>query len=102
MKTAEVDDLTPSASDFGTEAKCELDTRADTCCAGKNCRPIFYTGQRCDVQGFHDSFTPVLDIPIATIATAWSDPTTGMGYILVIHETLYFGNKMDGNTTPKY
>lgn len=95
LRTAKADDIKPSANDFGTEARCELDTRADTCCAGMNCRPIFFTGQQCDVQGFHDDFTPVQDVPIATVATAWSDPYTGQGYILIIHEVLYFGNKMN-------
>ena len=87
--------MKPSTIDFGKEACCELDTRADTCCAGMNCRPTFFTGQQCDVQGFHDDFTPVQDVPIATVATAWSDPFTGQGYILIIHEALFFGNKMN-------
>ena len=82
-------------ADFGKEARCELDTRADTCCAGTNCRPIFYTGQQCAVQGFHDDFAPVPNVPVATVATTWSDPLTGKGYILIIHETLYFGNTLD-------
>ena len=82
-------------SESGKEARCELDTRADTCCAGINCRPIFYTGQQCEVQGFHDDLTPIPDVPIATVATAWSDPLTGRGYILIIHEALYFGSSMN-------
>jgi hypothetical protein len=80
---------------FGIEACCELDTQADTLCAGTNCRPIFFTGQQCEVQGFYDNFTPVPDVPIATVATTWSDPLTGKGYILIMHKVLYFGNKMD-------
>ncbi len=93
LKTIDIEQVKPS--DFGTEARCELDTRADTCCAGRNCRPIFYTGQQCEVQGFHDTFAPVPDVPIATVATAWSDPLTGEAYILIFHEALYFGNNMD-------
>jgi hypothetical protein len=77
------------------ETCCELDTRADTCCAGTNCRPIFFTGQQCEVQGFYNDFMPVPDVPIATVATTWSDPLTGKGYIFIMHEVLYFGNKMD-------
>jgi hypothetical protein len=80
---------------YGIEARCELDTRADTCCAGTNCRPIFFTGQQCEVQGFYDDFTPVPDVPIATVATTWSDPLTGKGYILIMHKVLYFGDNMD-------
>ncbi len=80
---------------YGIEACCELDTQADTCCAGTNCRLIFFTGQQCEVQGFYDDFRPVPDVPIATVATTWSDPLTGKGYILIMHKVLYFGNKMD-------
>ena len=46
------------------------------------------------MQGFHDNFTPVQDVPIATVVTAWSDPYTGQGYILILHEVSYFGNNM--------
>ena len=92
MKTREPEQVLPTS--FGKEARCELDTRADTCCAGINCRPIFFTGQQCEVHGFHDDFTPVSDVPIATVATTWSDPFTGRGYILIIHESLYFGSIM--------
>ncbi len=81
-------------SSQGIEARCELDTQADTCCAGINCRPIYFTGQQCNVQEFHDDFTPVQNVPIASIATAWSDPTTGRGYILIFNEVLYFGSKL--------
>ncbi len=34
-------------------------------------------------------------MPIATVATAWSDPLTGEGYILIVHEAMYLGNNMD-------
>ena len=61
----------------------------------KNCKPIFFTGQQCKVQGFYDGFTPVPDVPVATVATVWSDPLTGNGYVLIIHKALYFGHTMD-------
>ena len=93
LKTIEHDPV--KQSDYGIEARCELDTRADTCCAGINCRPIFFTGQQCKVQGFHDDFAPVPDVPIATVATVWSDQHTGRGFVLIIHEALYFGSSMN-------
>ena len=34
-------------------------------------------------------------IPIATVAMAWSDDHTGQGFILIMHEVLYFGNDLD-------
>lgn len=75
-------------------ARCELDTHADTICAGVNCRPLFYTGQQCEVRGFYDDFAPVTDIPIATVATAWCDGLGGPTYILIFNESLYFGSSM--------
>jgi hypothetical protein len=73
----------------------ELDSRADTICAGLNCRLIHYTGQECTVSGFHSQLGTIEKIPIATVATAWSDEHTGQGYILILHETLFFGNDLD-------
>ena len=52
-------------------ARFELDTRADTICAGSNFRLLSTTGQLCDVSGFHSNFESVKDVPIATEATAF-------------------------------
>ena len=90
-----MNELPNTAADYGKEARCELDTRADTTCAGINCRPICYTGQHCEAHGFHDELTPIKDVPIATVATAWSDPNTGESFVIIIHEALYFGNSLD-------
>ena len=47
------------------------------------------------MQGFHDDLVPLPDIPIAMVATVWTDPMTGRGYVLIIHEALYFGGSMN-------
>ena len=39
-------------ADFGKEAHCELDTRADTCCAGTNCHPYFTWGNNVQYRAF--------------------------------------------------
>jgi len=78
-----------------TVARCELDTRADTICCGMNFRPLAFTGQLCEVRGFHDSLQPMKDIPVARCATAYTHPATGTTYILVFNEALYFGKSMD-------
>ncbi len=88
LKTVDANQI--SHKNFGIEAWCELDTHADTCCAGINCQPIFFTGQHCKVQGFHDDFAPMPDILIATVVTAWSDSVMGKGYVLILHKVLYF------------
>ena len=76
-------------------ARCELDTRADTTCAGINFRPLYFTGQTCEAYGFHGDLSPISDVPIATVATAWSNATTGQSFILIFNEVLYFGRDLD-------
>jgi hypothetical protein len=75
-------------------AKCELDTRADTICCGKNFRLLETTGQLCQVSGFHSSMAAVKDVPVAMCATMHTDGDSGK-LILVFHEALYFGGMMD-------
>jgi hypothetical protein len=89
-KEIEIPEPTP-----GHVARNKLDTRADTICAGINFLCIRPTGMSCNVQGFHASFDPILEIPVASVATAWEEPTTGQTYILVIHQALYFGTQLD-------
>ena len=76
-------------------AKCEIDTRADTCCCGVNCRPIAYTGQVCEVSGFHQQFESISSVPVGTFATAHTDQDTGETVILILHEALGFGDSLD-------
>ena len=63
--------------------RCELDSHADTVCAGRNCRLLSCTPYR-----------PLLDVPVATVATAITS-SEGVVYILIFNEVLYFGDSMD-------
>lgn len=76
------------------QSKCELDTRADTIVAGANTRPLAWTGMKCSVSGFSASMKSVDNIPVATVATAFTTHE-GMTFILIIHEALFFGSKLD-------
>jgi hypothetical protein len=49
----------------------------------------------CSVKGFHQSFAPIHEIPVATVATAWDDLESGQTFILIIHQALYFGKQLD-------
>lgn len=40
---------------------------------------------------YDTSYTPLLNVPIVSGATAWDDPLTGTTYILIINEALYYG-----------
>ena len=73
----------------------ELDSLADTSCAGKNWRPLEFTGILCDVSGFQDEKESASkSIPVATCATVVVIPETGAEIILIGHEMLYFGDKL--------
>ena len=71
----------------------EMDSRADTSCAGANFHIIQDTGYVCDVQPFHPSSKAVQDIPIGTCATVVTVEDS-RDVLLVGHEMLYFGNWM--------
>ena len=35
------------------------------------------------------------NIPVATVATLWINPSDGQSYILIIHQALYFGDRLN-------
>jgi hypothetical protein len=79
------------------EGKCgrmDLDSHADTCCAGDNTRVVSFTGEQVNVAPFSEAYDALKDIPIATVATVWECPKTMEGFLLIINEALYFGKKL--------
>ena len=73
----------------------EMDSHADTTVLGKNCVILSYTGRECDVAPYSDQYEPLNGIPVVTGATAWTSPETGETQILVFHEALWFGDRLD-------
>jgi hypothetical protein len=71
----------------------EMDTMADTSCAGKNWVMIEDTGFVCDVYPFKEGYEAIKNVPIATCATL-VEGETGTDFILIGHEMLYFGPDM--------
>ena len=45
------------------------------------------------IHGYSDELAPMI-VPVMTVATLWIHPVTGQPYILVMHESLYFGDRM--------
>ena len=79
------------------EGASELDSHADTTAARDNM--VMLTNPEevihfVDVASFSEDYAPMKRIPIASCATAWTNPDNGRVFILVFHETLYFGNKL--------
>ena len=79
----------------GSQGDNEIDNNADTCCLGKNYIILNYTNRSADVYAYDTSYKPIEDVPIVSGATAIDDPNTGMTYILVFNEALYYGDKLD-------
>jgi Reverse transcriptase (RNA-dependent DNA polymerase) len=69
----------------------ELDTHADTCCAGANWALLELTGHVCEVTPFLDSYDPITEIPLGRCGTVWTDPKTTQEYLLVGDQMLWFG-----------
>ena len=76
----------PHASDHevNTIGRCDMEIRADTCCACKNCRLLSTTGQLCDVKVFHHSYESINNVSVggAAIAVVYDDETV---YILILN-----------------
>lgn len=83
-----------SSTDNPTDSTCELDSHADTCCAGANTLKIHDEGRTVNVHAYAGDYEPISDISVATVATLWTDPKDGSPYILIIHEALYFGDRL--------
>ena len=81
-------------TDYLARKRCEIDTRADTFCAGMTFSFQEPTGSVVDVGGFHPSLPILKDIPIGLVATAYDLPT-GETIILGVHQALYFGVSLE-------
>ncbi len=73
----------------------ECDSNADTCCLGKNFVIKEYTTRTADVYPYDKSYAPMQNVPIVTGDTAYDDVAIGETYILLFHEALYYGTKID-------
>lgn len=82
---------------YHKEPRSELDSHADTCCVGDNALVLFYHNRTVSVALFLDSFGTADKIPIITAAIAYYDPITAQTYVIILHQALYFGDKLDHN-----
>ena len=82
--------LEPTAN---TSAANEANMNADTCCLGTNFIPIGFTNRTADVYPYDSDYAPALNVPIVSSATAY-DHSDGQTYILIFHESLYYGQKL--------
>ena len=69
----------------------EMDTMADTSCAGSNWSVLEWMGHSCDVYPFNEEYEATKDVPIATCATLIQGEGSNDS-IFVGHEMLFFGS----------
>ena len=85
----------PNETTPGHYGKNELDTHADTCCAGKNWRLLEYTGESCQVSPFLNTYETTKDIPVTKCGTVWTSVTDGREYLLIGDQMLWFGKQLE-------
>jgi len=60
-----------------------------------NCILLESTGEFATVHSFSEEQQPFKDVPIGTVATAWIDPSSGETFVLVLPQTLSFGDRLE-------
>ena len=96
MSAVNIDQYGPfgGATSPGTVGRVEIDSHADTSCAGRNCVVLEFTNHVVDVFPFCDKLGLVKLVPIALVAKLATD-VHGEEVIFVIHESLWFGHQME-------
>ena len=72
-----------------------MDTHADTTVLGLNCVVLSYTGKECKVSPYSSQYEVVQNVPVVTGATVWTNASDGTAYLMIFHESLWMGNKLD-------
>ena len=74
---------------------CELDSHADTCVAGPNCVQYEPADRTVTVHAYSNEYKPIPQVPVVTAATVWTCQDTGQDYLILIHESLFLGNRVE-------
>jgi Reverse transcriptase (RNA-dependent DNA polymerase) len=85
-------------TDYHRRARAEIDTRADTLCAGSTFLLHETTGKVVDVTGFHESLDTIKNIQVGTCITAIDLPNETI--IASFPQSLYFGDTMEHSLIP--
>jgi hypothetical protein len=80
-----------SGSNYHIGARCKLDSHADTCIAGANTILISDLQKSITVRPFWGEYSAMTNIPIGTVATAYTVPDDGQVVILVINQVSTLG-----------
>jgi hypothetical protein len=75
------------------ECRSELDSHADTCVGGSNTALLGPAQTVARVSAFAPGYGSK-DYPVGTIGTVWTDPLSGIDYLLVIHQAIFLGKEL--------
>jgi hypothetical protein len=75
----------------------DLDSHADTCCAGATATVIEYTGKSCNVSPISSVYDSIMEAPIVKAATAFDYPISSETLILIMNQALYLGNQLENS-----
>ena len=73
----------------------ELDTLANTTVLGLNCAVLSYMGKECEVSPYSSQYEAVQNVPVVTGVSVWTNAADGTAYLLIFHESLSMGDKLD-------
>ena len=73
----------------------KLDTHVDTTVLGSNCFVLSYTGKECEVSPYSRDYEAMHNVLVVTGATVWTNLQDGTTILLVFHEALWMGDKLD-------
>ena len=79
---------------FSGNGRCEMDSHADTGCAGPDCYVEHTRDEKVNVYPFSSESSAVMNVPIGTAIYAVDDPINGKTVLLVLHEQLIFGERL--------
>ena len=82
-----------AAASSEIETRCELDSHTDTCVGGSNTVLIGLIQSRVTVSAFAPGYGKK-DFPMGTVGTVWTEPNTGVSYLLVIHQAIFLGDEL--------
>ena len=72
-----------------------MDTHANNTVLGSNCVILSYTGKECEVSPYSSQYEAVQNVPVVKGATVWTNASDGTAYLMIFHESLWMGDKMD-------
>ena len=71
-----------------------LDTHGDSGFTGENWCILWYTGELCEVSLFLPSYEYINRIPVTGCGSVWSCKETGLDFLLIANQLLYFGKQL--------